>query len=294
MTDSLSIFQTQRSRLFSIAYRMLGVRADAEDVLQDVYMRWQGADLTRLDNAEAWLVTVTTRASIDRLRAAKVEREAYIGVWLPEPMIEAEMESPEDTAARADDVAYALLVVMERLTPEERAAFLLKQIFDYDYPDIATVLGKSESACRQLVHRARERVQQDRPRFSVSREAHREQLQKFIQATQSGDYHQIMALLAADVSSTSDGGGKVPATFKPLYGADRVARLYFAVARRFGEHASYRFATINGELGLLRYYDGKLESALAFVTDENGIAAIYTMRNPDKLNHIAATLASTA
>ncbi|HEX2603532.1 MAG TPA: RNA polymerase sigma-70 factor [Oxalicibacterium sp.] len=289
MTDTLAFFQSQRRRLFAIAYRMLGVRADAEDVLQDAYLRWQNADVTQLDSPEAWLVTVTTRLSIDRLRAMKAEREAYIGTWLPEPMIEMETaESPEELVERADNVAYALLVVLERLGPEERAAFLLKQVFDQDYPEIAHILGKSEASCRQLVHRAKTRVQRDQPRFSVTPQTHRQQLQRFIEAAQSGDYHKILALLSPDVQSASDGGGKVPATFRPLYGADRVARLYYAVARRIGAHISYRFAHINGELGLLRYYDGQLESALSIVTDESGIAAIYTMRNPDKLKHFAA------
>jgi RNA polymerase sigma-70 factor (ECF subfamily) len=289
MTDTLQFFQSQQRRLFAIAYRMLGVRADAEDVLQDVYLRWQNADVAQLDSPEAWLVTVTTRLSIDRLRAVKAEREAYIGTWLPEPMIEAETSaSPEELVERADNIAYALLVVLERLGPEERAAFLLKQVFDHDYPDIARILGKSEASCRQLVHRAKTRVQREQPRFSVTPQTHRQQLERFIEAAQSGDYHKILAMLSPDVQSASDGGGKVPATFRPLYGADRVARLYYAVARRIGSHLSYRFAQINGELGLLRYYDGKLESALSFVTDETGIAAIYTMRNPDKLKQLAA------
>jgi RNA polymerase sigma-70 factor (ECF subfamily) len=289
MTDALEFFQSQRRRLFSIAYRMLGIRADAEDVLQDVYLRWQNADVKELDSPEAWLVTVTTRLSIDRLRAAKTEREAYIGTWLPEPMVEEEsVASPEDLVERADDIAYALLVVLERLGPEERAAFLLKQVFDHDYPDIARILGKSEASCRQLVHRARERVQREQPRFAVTPQTHREHLQRFIEAAQSGDYHKIIALLSPDVQSAGDGGGKMPSTFKPLYGADRVARLYYALARRSGPHPSYRFAQINGELGLLRYFDGKLETAMSFVINEDGIAAIYSVRNPDKLKHIAA------
>lgn len=293
MTDALQFFQSQRRRLFSIAYRMLGVRADAEDVLQDVYLRGQNTDMNRLDSPEAWLVTVTTRASIDRLRAVKTEREAYIGTWLPEPMVEDESaESPEDVIERADNIAYALLVVLERLGPEERAAFLLKQVFDHDYPDIARILGRSEASCRQLVHRAKERVQREQPRFSVTPQMHREQLRRFIEAAQSGDHQKIMALLSPDVQSAGDGGGKMPATFKLLYGADRVARLYYALARRIGPHLSYRFARINGELGLLRYFDGELKCALSFVINDDGIAAIYSVRNPDKLKHISAIQAS--
>lgn len=159
MTDNLQLFQTHRPRLFSIAYRMLGIRADAEDVLQDVYLRWQNEDIAGLNSVEAWLVTVTTRLAIDRLRAAKTEREAYVGIWLPEPMVESISETPEASVERSEDIAYALLVVLERLAPEERAAFLLKQVFDHDYLDIARILGKTEAACRQLVHRAKQRVQ---------------------------------------------------------------------------------------------------------------------------------------
>ena len=288
MTDALDYFQARRRRLFSIAYRMLGVRADAEDVLQDVYLRWQGADMAQLDSPEAWLVTVTTRLSIDRLRAAKAERAAYVGTWLPEPMVEEDMAaSPEQAAERADDVAYALLVMLERLAPEERAAFLLRQVFDHDYADVARILGKSEAACRQLVHRARERVRHERRRYAVTPQTHRAQLEKFILAAQSGDYHRIMALLSDDVQNAGDGGGKMPATFHPLVGAARVARLYYAIARRNGDRLSYRIARINGEPGLLRYLDGRLEAALSFVMDGDGIAAIYTVRNPDKLRHIA-------
>ncbi|MES2024396.1 MAG: RNA polymerase sigma-70 factor [Pseudomonadota bacterium] len=286
MTDNLQLFQTHRPRLFSIAYRMLGIRADAEDVLQDVYLRWQNEDIAGLNSVEAWLVTVTTRLAIDRLRAAKTEREAYVGIWLPEPMVESISETPEASVERSEDIAYALLVVLERLAPEERAAFLLKQVFDHDYLDIARILGKTEAACRQLVHRAKQRVQLEEPRFTITTETHKAQLEKFIEAAQSGKHDRIMAMFSDDAIVMGDGGGKMPSTFQPLHGADRVARLFFALARRHGAYISYRFVRINGEIGLLRYFYGKLESALSFVINENGIAAIYTVRNPDKLKYI--------
>jgi RNA polymerase sigma factor (sigma-70 family) len=178
-------FDALRPRLFAIAYRMLGTRADAEDVLQDAWLRWHQTDPTALQSAEAWLVTVVTRLSIDRLRAAKTEREAYIGWWLPEPLVELDERTPEAAAELAGDLSVALLWVLERLSPEERAAFLLRQVFDHDYAEIAGLLGKTEAACRQMVHRAADRVQQERPRFDVSQDAHRSLLQKFMAASKT-------------------------------------------------------------------------------------------------------------
>lgn len=160
-------FEALRPRLFGLGYRMLGVRADAEDVVQEAWLRWRAAEKSTLQSAEAWLVTVTTRLAIDRLRAARAEREAYVGAWLPEPLVALDERTPEAEVEQADDLSFAFLLMLERLAPEERAAFLLRQVFDYDYPEIAAILGKSEAALRQAVHRARERVRADRPRFRV-------------------------------------------------------------------------------------------------------------------------------
>jgi len=276
-------FETYRPYLFSIAYRMLGTRADAEDVLQDAWLRWQATDHARLQSAEAWLVTIVTRLAIDRLRAAKAEREAYVGWWLPEPLVELDERTPEAAAELAGELSVALLWVLERLTPDERAAFLLRQVFDHDYDEVAALIGKSEAACRQLVHRAAERVQQEAPRFAVPKDAHRRVVEKFMRAAQSGQREAIHALLAENVQAMGDGGGKVPTFAKVLLGFDRITNLYWALALRLKEQVVYRLATINGEAGLLRYVDGKLESAQAFVTDGERIVAIYTVRNPDKL-----------
>ncbi len=276
-------FAALRPRLFAIAYRMLGARADAEDVLQDAWLRWHRTDAATLQSAEAWLVTVVTRLSIDRLRAAKTEREAYVGWWLPEPLVETGERGPEALAEFAGELSIAFLWVLERLAPEERAAFLLRQVFDHDYDEIAALLGKTEAACRQMVHRASQRVQQERPRFEVSEDAHRRLLEKFVQAARSGERDAMQALLAEDVELVSDGGGKVPSFGKVLRGAHRIANLYFVLWRRLAPQIVYRIAQVNGEPGLLRYVDGQLESAQAVVTDGERIVAIYAVRNPDKL-----------
>lgn len=277
------VFAALRPRLFSIAYRMLGTRADAEDVLQDAWLRWHRADHATLQSAEAWLVTVVTRLAIDRLRAAKAEREAYVGWWLPEPLVELDERTPEAAAELAGELSVAFLWVLERLSPEERAAFLLRQVFDHDYADIATLLGKSEAACRQLVHRASGRVQQERPRFDVSKDVHLRLLEKFMQAARSGEHEEIKALLAEDVQVIGDGGGKVPTFLEVVRGTERIAYLYRDFSTRFAGQVFYRIAQINGEPGLLRYVSGRIESAQSFVTDGERIVAIYAVRNPDKL-----------
>jgi RNA polymerase sigma-70 factor (ECF subfamily) len=265
---------------------MLGMRADAEDVLQDAYLRWHQVDVSELNSAEAWLVTVVTRLCIDRLRSAKQERETYQGPWLPEPLILPEPTTPEWAAELASDVSMAFLTVLERLAPEERAAFLLHQVFDFDYAEIATMLGKSQPACRQLVHRARERVRQERPRFKVSRNAHLRLLERFIAAAKSGDTKELQDLFAEDAVMIGDAGGKVVSVNRVLHGADRISRLFHVVARRFGDDIRFVLAEINGEPGLLRYVGDKLDGTVSIESDGSHILALYTVRNPDKLTHI--------
>ena len=276
-------FTALRPRLFAIAYRMLGMRADAEDVVQDAWLRWHGSDQAAVQSAEAWLVTTVTRLALDRLRAAKAEREAYVGFWLPEPLVALDEHTPEAAAEQAGELSVAMMWVLERLAPEERAAYLLREMFDQDYADIAELLDKSEAACRQLVHRASERVQREQPRFAVPREAHLRVLQRFVAAARSGARDALQALLAENAELIGDGGGKVPSFGKVLQGAFRIANLFFATFRRAPDAVLYRIATVNGEPGLLRYVEGRLESAQAFVTDGEKILAIYAIRNPDKL-----------
>jgi RNA polymerase sigma-70 factor (ECF subfamily) len=276
-------FAALRPRLFSIAYRMLGTRADAEDVVQDAWLRWHGADQSTLQSAEAWLVTVTTRLAIDRLRARKIEREAYVGWWLPEPLVELDECTPESAAELASDVSVAFMWVLERLSPDERAAFLLRQVFDHDYADIAAMLDKTEAACRQLVHRALGRVQQEKPRFEVPRDTHRALLATFMQAAGSGDRSAMKALMSDGVQLVSDGGGKVTSFLRILHGAGRVAGVYWSLEHQHPGKVAYRAAMLNGEPGLLRYVDGKIESAHSFIVDDGQIVAAFVMRNPDKL-----------
>ncbi len=209
MDDATLTFDSHRRRLQGIAYRMLGTVAEAEEVVQDAWLRWHEADKTGFDSAEAWLVTVVTRLSIDRLRAAKVQREHYIGAWMPEPTLTDAPATPEQLLERADNVSVAFLAVLERLAPEARAAFLLREVFDADYEEVARTLGKSEAACRQLVHRAKAQVQEARPRFQVSRETHQRLLQAFADAAARGSLHDLKALMAEDVELIGDGGGKV-------------------------------------------------------------------------------------
>jgi RNA polymerase sigma-70 factor, ECF subfamily len=286
MDVSGDIFNEHRPRLFGIAYRMLGSRADVEDVLQETYLRWMESNPSALRSVEGWLVTVLTRLCIDRLRSAKTEREAYTGTWLPEPLVTPAPLSPDRTVELASDISIAFLTVLERLAPEERAAFLLHEVFDFDYSEISKIIGKNQAACRQIVRRAKHRVREDRPRFSVNREAHGQLLEKFIEAASSGQREQIVNLLADEVRVTADGGSKVSSFRKVLQGSDRVARLYAGLSRKFAGRFVYRLAEINGEPGLLRYVDGKLESAQSFVINGTQICEIYIMRNPDKLNDI--------
>lgn len=277
------VFAGLRKRLFTTAYRMLGLRADAEDVVQDAWLRWQVADHVNLQSAEAWLVTVTTRLALDRLRERKAERESYPGWWLPEPLVELDENTPETAAELASDVSLALLWTLERLSAEERAAFLLRQVFDQDYADIAALLSRSEASCRQLVHRAQEKLRDERPRFQSTPEAHRELLGAFMQAAGRGDRQAMKALLSPDVAFISDGGGKAESFHRILRGAGRIAGVFWSIENLYPGCVQYRMARINGEPGLLRYVNGTIESAQSFRIEDGRIVAVFIVRNPDKL-----------
>lgn len=289
MTDT-DLFTALRTRLFSIAYRMLGTRADAEDVVQDAWLRWHDSDREAVQSAEAWLVTITTRLSIDRLRSRMAERESYVGWWLPEPIVELDERTPESNVEMASEVSMAFMWVLERLSPEERAAFLMRQVFEHDYADIAGILGKSEAACRQMVHRAQERVQQQKPRFEVRKEQHHALLGRFIAAAQLGDRAAMKTMLADDVQLVADGGGKVNSYLHILHGAGRVAGSFWSLEHQYPQQVVYRQARVNGEPGLVRYVDGKLESAQSFRIENDHIVAVFIVRNPDKLTGVPQTI----
>ncbi|WP_198084487.1 RNA polymerase sigma-70 factor [Variovorax sp. E3] len=292
MDDATLTFDRHRPRLQGIAYRMLGSMAEAEEVVQDAWLRWHEAARDTFDSAEAWLVTVVTRLSIDRLRAAKVQREHYIGAWMPEPTLTDAPTTPEQLLERADNISVAFLAVLERLAPEARAAFLLREVFDADYDEVARTLGKSEAACRQLVHRAKAQVQEGRPRFSVPRETHERLLRAFADAAARGSLQDLKALMAEDVELIGDGGGKVQTFSKVLRGSQRLAQLYFALWRRMGPAVRMVLVDINGEPGMLRFLDGELESAQTFEIENGRIVRIRAQRNPDKLARIAQLFSS--
>jgi RNA polymerase sigma-70 factor (TIGR02957 family) len=290
MDDATRTFETLRPRLRGIAYRMLGSAAEAEEVVQDAWLRWHEAAHAALDSAEAWLVTVTTRLAIDRLRAAKVRREEYVGFWLPEPVLGDAPASPEQLLERADDVSIAFLMLLERLAPEARAAFVLREVLDLDYGEVARIVGKSEPACRQLVSRAKAQLREARPRYSVSPETHHRLLGRFAAAVAVGDFAAMKTLLADDAELVGDGGGKVPSFGKVMAGGPRIAQLFYAGHRRFGDAVRVELAVINGEWGLLRFIGGRLESVQSYETDGEHIARIHVQRNPDKLVRVVQAL----
>lgn len=278
-----TMFAGLRPRLQGIAYRMLGSHEEAEDIVQDVWMRWREAAASAVDNSEAWLVSVTTRLAIDRLRAAKVQRERYVGIWLPEPLTPDSSPSPEMMLEQVENISIALLTVLERLAPDARAAFLMREVFDTDYGEIARTLGKSEAACRQLVRRAKTQISEKRKRFAVSPEAHLRLVEDFAGALQRGDFMSMKSLLEDNAEFIGDGGGKVPSFSAPLKGGERIAQLYFANSRRYGRALRTQVSPINGEWGMLRFIGGVLESAQAFETDGVRIHRIQAQRNPEKL-----------
>jgi len=290
MTDPTSLFTRHRSRLYAIAYRMLGAVADAEDVVQEAWLRWNEADHSALDSPEAWLVTVTTRLSIDRLRTVKAQRESYVGIWLPEPILTESPATPEEIRERGDDVSVAFLFMLERLSPEARAAFLMREIFDADYDDVARTLGKTEAACRQLVRRAKQQLRQATPRQAVSRDAHHRLMLGFADAMRRGDFQGLHALLSEDAELIGDGGGKVP-SFSSLVGGRRLAQLFYVGKRRYGDGQRVEVAQVNGQWALLRFIEGALESVQSYETDGHRIVRVLVQRNPDKLARVAAALA---
>ncbi len=292
-------FEQERGRLTSLAYRMLGERAAAEDVVQNAWLRWAGADETEIKTPAAWLTTVTTRLAIDALKSARHKREVYAGIWLPEPILsatDAPQTTPEDALAQAQDVQLALLWAMERLAPEERAAFILREAFDADYSDIAETLDKTEAACRQLVTRAKKRVSEESPRFDASSAEVGDLLTRFMNAAQSQNKQNILDLLAPDALALSDGGGKVRAAYRPLVGPQDIASVFTALWKKNSKRITPREVFANGRpaLASLRE-DETTDIVISVVPNKEGLVRwIYVMRNPDKLARPTADLKPTA
>lgn len=274
-------------RLRGLAYRMLGDMDDAVEVVQEAYLRWHQGDRADVRSAEAWLVTAVSRLAVDRLRRRATERAAYVGPWLPTPVATGTLPSPSRDAEVASDLSVALLLLLERLAPEERAAFLLRDVFDTGYDEIARILARSEAAARQVVHRARQRVRTERPRFAAPREEHAAIVERFIAAIAAEDAAGVVALLAPDVTLTSDGGGKVTAARRRLEGPRRVSRLLVALATKGRGRVAYRPTLLNGRPGYLTFVDGRLVAATLPAMEGDRIAALYVVLNPDKLGHVA-------
>jgi RNA polymerase sigma-70 factor (ECF subfamily) len=290
MQDRSSEFERHRPRLFGIAYRMLSSRADAEDVLQDAYLRWHRGTSEELRSPEAWLVTTVTRLCIDRLRAVRAEREHYVGPWLPEPLIGEAAPAADAPAELSSSLSIAFLVVLEQLSPDERAAFLLREVFDTDYAEIAQILGKSEAACRQMLSRARKRVRERRPRAQVSEAAHRSVLERFAYAIQMQDKAALLELVSEGANWTSDGGGETRAALKVIRGRERVVRFALGVLGRHMDRFAFELTFVNGEPALALRAEGRLFSIITVLTDGMRILDVYAVLNPNKLEAPAATV----
>jgi RNA polymerase sigma-70 factor (ECF subfamily) len=282
-----SVYDDLRPLLFSIAYRMIGSASEAEDIVQEAFLRFhrESSEGAHIDSPKAWLSTVTTRLAINHVRSARVRRENYVGTWLPEPLItDAEWEGARH-AETADSLSLAFLVLLENLGPIERAVFLLREVFDYGYDEIAEIVGKSEDNCRQIATRARRQIETKKPRFEASRKKRDELARRFFAAVTAGDQEGLVSLLAADVVAYGDGGGKAPAIPRPVYGQEKVARLFLRA--RGLDVVSIRYANVNGQPGaMLLDPDGKPVVVVSLDIADGLIQTVHAVSNPDKLRHL--------
>jgi RNA polymerase sigma-70 factor, ECF subfamily len=291
------VLTADRPLLFSIAYRMLGSASDAEDVLQDAWLRYRSVDQSSIRSAKAFMTTIVTRLCLDRLKSARKAREEYVGPWLPEPVLTSELESPETMLQRAESVTLAFLVLLETLSPEERAVFLLKDVFDYEHSEIAEILGTTTENSRQMLHRAKSRLAQGRQRLTGTAESRRAVAERFAEAFVSGDASELTALLTSDVGMWSDGGGKAVAARRPLLGRDEVLKFLLGVHRAvhasgMAGNVSRSIEDINSEPALVVRVGTRLESIFVLSIDGATVSGIRVVRNPDKLTRIDRQLTS--
>ena len=299
MSDPAATFEPYRRRLLGLAYRMLGSIADAEDAVQEAYLRWHEADRDKVADPRAFLMTTTARICLDTLKSARRRREEYVGPWLPEPVVDTAALAPDSRAELAEDLSVALLLTLDRLSPLERAAFLLHDVFDFSFTEVAAALERSEAACRKLAARARAHVRAVRPRGATAPmrheidPTHAQLLSAFMAATRAGDVSALTQLLAGDVRMVMDGGGKVRAAQKAIEGADRVAQFVVDASRPhkgqwWRADFTPRLAMINGLPGIVvDAPEGAVQTA-AFEIEDGAIRALYVVRNPEKLRHLAA------
>ena len=287
--DRLAEFNRFRGLLFSIAYRMLGSVTDAEDILQETFIRWHRASDAEIQSPRAFLVTIVSRLSINHLQSARVRREEYVGQWLPEPLVTESSADPFTIFRIDESVSMAFLVLLERLTPVERAVFLLREVFDYEYAEISQSVGKDEANCRQILRRARQHMAEIHPRFKASPEQRQVLLENFLQATSTGDLGSLVALLSSDAVLHSDGGGKAPAVPNLVYGPENVARAIIGGMKKLvPNNLTRRIALINGEPGLVGYLEGRPYAVVTIDVADDRIKSIYIVTNPEKLAHLTS------
>lgn len=288
--SSLDDFNYYRPMLFSIAYRMLGTVTDAEDMVQETFLRWQQKGSETVRSAKTYLSTIITRLCIDHLRSARVRREQYVGTWLPEPMLTQQSHNSTDLMELAESLSTAFLVVLERLSPIERAVFLLRDVFEYDYEEIGQMVGKSPTNCRQILRRAKQHLAAELPRFPVPKPQQELIAAQFLDASTKGDLEDLLLLFAKDVTFNSDGGGVVVAAIKPLHGAMKVARFLLAVRLKWRADSVSRLVEINGQPGIIQYFDKNIHSVTTFEVVGDRIQSIYSVRNPEKLDRICRSM----
>jgi RNA polymerase sigma-70 factor (ECF subfamily) len=281
-------FEPHRRHLTGVAYRMLGTLSEAEDVVQDAYLRWHAADRAKVDNPRAYLSRTVTRLCLDLLKSARVRREQYVGPWLPEPVLDDAALAVDAPGELAADLSVALMLALERLSPLERAAFLLHDVFDMDYAEVAKTLDRNEAACRQLAARARAHVRDTRPRFAVSADDGDRIAEAFLAAARTGDAGQLAGLLAEDAILWSDGGGKKAAALNPIHGAGRIARFFAGIVDKAPVLTSVRFARVNGLPGAVAIEADGSPYVVSVEVRAGKVVAVYILRNPDKLRHVTA------
>lgn len=298
----VDLFEAERRRLFGLAYRLLGSATEAEDAVQDAYLRWHGVDHATIENPPAWLTKVLTNLCLTQLTSARARRETYVGPWLPEPVLTEADDAlgPLETVEQRDSVSFALLTLMERLTPAERAVFVLREAFGYSFREIGEVLDHTEANCRQLFRRSKQRLEDARPRYEISAEEGHRVVGRFLAAASSGDLAQLEELLLDDVVAWSDGGGKITAARRPITGRERVAKYLtspFRVTRTYelyvtelGGQLAYRAMLVNGEAAFVIFAGGRPAAVLVLELTSDGIAGVRTVVNPDKLAFFAAQL----
>jgi RNA polymerase sigma-70 factor (ECF subfamily) len=280
-------FNEYRGLLFAIAYRMLGSRADADDVLQDAFLKWQQASIGEIESPRRYLVTIVSRLCINHLKSARVKREQYVGQWLPEPLLTDMRDDPAHDLLAGESISMAFMLLLQRLSPDERAIFILREVFDYEYAEISAIVNRTQEYCRQILHRAHEHVKRERTRFEPSHAEHKNLLQRFLAASLHGDMDGLLSVLAQDVMLYADGGGKASAVPNTVFGADHVSRLMLGAVKKFvPADVVVVPALINAQSGLVAYSEGRARTVLIFGASNGAIQNIYIISNPDKLANI--------